>query len=344
MKSAAKRNLFLFGVPGKVGGAATKISALLRLLREDYRITVVLPKVQWMKDRYIRRLAGELGFACILRKSLPARTEGDALAICELDFFTSGTAERVKRAGLRLFWSNEMMWAFKGEREAVRKGWIDKVLFASEFQAREFAELYAGVPQAVTGNYISPDEFRFKERRNAAFTIGRLSRPDPVKFPADFPVFYEELGIGDARFRVMAWDAQLRKIYSWHRFDARWDLLAMEKEGTEKFLHSLDLFVYPLGHRFLESWGRSTVEAMLTGAIPVVPRGHQFHKLLVSGESGFLCGAFSEYFDCVRELHANYPLRRRMAERCRRHAVEALCRAESHREVWLSALDFEGGA
>ena len=31
----------------------------------------------------------------------------------------------------------------------------------------------------------------------------------------------------------------------------------------------LDLFVYPLGHQFIESWGRVVAEAMLTGCVPI---------------------------------------------------------------------------
>jgi hypothetical protein len=31
-----------------------------------------------------------------------------------------------------------MMWEFKGEREAVKAGLVDKVLFVSDFQAAHF--------------------------------------------------------------------------------------------------------------------------------------------------------------------------------------------------------------
>jgi hypothetical protein len=38
-------NLFLFGVPGRIGGAATKIAHLIKLLHQDFRITLVVPAV-----------------------------------------------------------------------------------------------------------------------------------------------------------------------------------------------------------------------------------------------------------------------------------------------------------
>ena len=83
----------------------------------------------------------------------------------------------------------------------------------------------------------------------------------------------------------------MRDAYKHHRFDRRWDLLPKEAESQVEFLHSLDLFVYSLGPTFRESWGRSTVEAMLTGAVPLVPKGggHHLENLIPHGQGGFLC-------------------------------------------------------
>jgi hypothetical protein len=66
--------------------------------------------------------------------------------------------------------------------------------------------------------------------------------------------------------------------------------VAAGEEGIRaEVSHSLDLFVYLLGHRIKESWGRAVVEGMLTGCVPVLPAGHQFHKLTAHRESGFIC-------------------------------------------------------
>ena len=137
----------------------------------------------------------------------------------------------------------------------------------------------------------------------------------------------------------MAWSRKLSQKYCWHNFDERWDLLSSEAEPSVSFLHSLDLFVYPLGHNFTESWGRSTVEAMLTGAIPLVPEGHNFGELIVHGETGFVCGDFLEYQEHAQRLACEPATRRELSLACRDHAVTALCDADQHREVWLEALD-----
>jgi len=159
-----------------------------------------------------------------------------------------------------------------------------------------------------------------------------------LKYPEDFPVFYERLDLPEARFRVMAWDDKLAHKYRWHRFDHHWDLLKAEKESQVEFLYSLDLFVYPLGHRFRESWGRSTVEAMLTGCIPLVPAGHNFENLLLHGKTGFICKDFLEYKEAARELCLEWPKRQSMARACREHAETKLCNKQEHLKLWLEAL------
>lgn len=333
-----KEPLYIFGVPGKVGGAATKIRHLIYLLKDVYTITVVLNHVSWMKCKDVTRFLDSQNAKYCLMRDLPTKTDAKALVICELDFFKSGRARQLKSRGMKVIFSNEMMWLFEGEEAAVKEGLVDKVLFVSDFQACSFAAIYSGVPSAIPGNYVAPEDFSFVERTNARFTLGRLSRPDMDKYPEDFPVFYEEFGIRDARFRVMAWDEKLARKYRWHRFSDAWDLLPAGKEDTERFLQSLDLFVYPLGHRVKESWGRSTVEAMLTGCIPLVPIGHQFHCLIEPGEAGYLCDSFESFRNRVLELHDDHALRRRMSRNCAEHARAALCNADQHREVWMRAL------
>ena len=330
--------LFVFGTPGKIGGAATKIRHLLHLVRNNFDITVVFNNISWLRNKPITGFLDRLNIPYILLKDIPVCIDGTALVICEPFFFESGAAQTVKQRGLRLVFSNEMMWAFKGEAEAVKAGLIDKVLFVSAFQAAVFSQMYHGIPSAIPGNYVAPEDFEFKERNNATFTIGRLSRPDPDKYPENFPVFYEQFMLRDVKFRVMAWSDQLKKKYRWHRFGPEWELLGRQKEDTEKFLHSLDLFVYPLGHLFKESWGRSTVEAMLTGCVPLVPVGHQFHNIMVHGESGFICNSFADYREIVHELHDNYPLRQKLSRQCAEHARTKVCNSDEHRKIWIEAL------
>ncbi len=333
-------SLYILGVPGNIGGASTKMAHLIRLLHKDFKITVVVPEIGFVKDKQLKRLLETYAIPALMLKDLPKKLDGVALAICDRHFFSSGAAREVKTRGLRLVWSNEMMFGFQGEAEAAKEGLIDRVLFVSEFQANKFADMYRGVPAFQTGNYIDPDDYAWRQRRDPIFTLGRLSRDDPQKYPLDFPVFYEELGLKEVRYRVMAWSKEVGRQYRWHRFGPEWELLSANKEPAREFLYSLDLFLYPIGHRIKESWGRAVVEAMLTGCVPVVPAGHQFHKLLVHGESGFICQEYREYKACVRELYANHPFRRKISRQCAEHARARLCDPEAHRRTWLEALSF----
>jgi glycosyltransferase involved in cell wall biosynthesis len=337
---ADQPNLFYFGWPSYYGGADTKADHLFRLLCADFDITVV-PNLRWqLEQRDWTSYFDHLGIRYLAREDLPSRLEGVALSLCNDTFFTDGICEDAKSRGLKTVWSAEMAWSHPGERVAISAGLIDRLLYVSDVQKRALDyESYCDVPTRITGNYIDPDAFPFHQRDAAQLTIGRLSRADPAKFPADFPTFYEQLQIPGTRFRVMAWSRQLDELYRWHTFDDRWDLLAPMAETQLNFLRSLDLFVYPLGPDVTESWGRSTVEAMLTGAIPLVPDGHNFAQLILHGDTGFICSDFEEYQKHAQELAADREYRHEMSRACHEHAVNKICNREEHRKIWVEALD-----
>jgi glycosyltransferase involved in cell wall biosynthesis len=342
-KPAEHRNpiLNVFGVPGPIGGASTKIRDLLRMLGCDYSIRVFVRDPGFLKDQGMRKFLREINVPIFLWNDFSGCRGEIALGICEGGFFCTGLARRLKESGLHVVWSNEMMWEFSGETQAVKEGLIDRVLFLSEIQRQSFTPLYDNVDQVIIRNHITPKDFPYMERSNPTFTIGRLSRPDPVKFPMDFPVFYEELRLDDVKFRIQAWDSEMEKKFSWHRFDSRWEFLKPNKIPAAKFLQSLDLFLYPLGHQFVESWGRVVAEAMLTGCVPVVPSGHQFHNIFRHGEHGFICNNFDEYREVVHELHDHASLRREMGRKAADYARYELFDHEKHKQMWIDALTFD---
>lgn len=330
--------LYFFNWPSHVGGADTKLVHLLLLLRKHCLITVVPNDESRLREREWMKFLDRLGVRATVLGRLGRELEGFAISLCNGRFFSDRIAHRAKEKGLKIIWSSEMMWHHPGELDAVREGIIDHVLYVSDFQKAALAPGYGALPSSITGNYIDPREFPFAERRNATFTIGRLSRPAWEKYPEDFPVFYESLALPDTGFRVMAWSDELARKYGWHRWDERWELLREREETQVAFLHSLDLFVYPLGHTFRESWGRSTVEAMLTGCVPLVPRGHQFECLIEHGESGFLCGEFAEWQEHALRLRMDCGYRQRIARQAHECAAGRLCSEEAHRRVWLEML------
>ena len=130
---------------------------MLRLLHRDFHITVVAPEISVCRDKEVRGIVGRYSIPLATLKDLPRDLSGVALGICDRDFFSAGRARELKARGAKVVWSNEMMWAFKGEAEVGAEGLVDKVLFVSEFQANASAEIYKGVPHFNTGNYIDPE-------------------------------------------------------------------------------------------------------------------------------------------------------------------------------------------
>ena len=336
--------VFIFGWPSFVGGADTKLHHLLVLLRGHCEITVVPTWPRQLHQKLWTDIMDELGVKYCRFDHLPDKLEGVGFGMCNPRFFKGGIARRAKEKGLRIIWSSEMMWHFEGELDAFKEGLVDHVLYVSDFQREALAPGAGKIPGAITGNYIDPGYFPMRQRDPRRLVIGRLSRPDPDKFPEDFPVFYECLDLKDVRFRVMAWSPQLAAKYRWHHFDHRWDLLRTKQEPQADFLQSLDLFVYPLGHRFRESWGRATVEAMLTGCIPLVPRGHFFESLIEHEKSGFLCAEFADYQKYARMLAEDPALRGSVSRQCRHHAEKELCDREKHRQLWMQVFAPAGDA
>lgn len=357
-------NIYWFNWPSPIGGADTKFAHLLRLLRSDYKITVVPNDASYLQTEWTAELQS-LGIAIKLMQELPETLDGWAISLCNKFFFVNGMAAEMKRRGLRVVWSGEMMWHFSQEEKAIQSGLIDKILYVSDAQrvalepgyqsfvdadsAGEGEEPWFGclegkrrsLPWVNTGNYIDPELFPFVQRGNrppsTPFAIGRLSRPDPTKFPDDFPKFYERLGLENpVKFRVMAWSDELTERWSEHHFDERWELLPPASIPTVEFLHSLDLLVYNTSQRFQESWGRAVVESMLTGAVPILPKGqgHHLEKLVEHGVSGFLCDNPIQYGSFARMLQESVDLLKKMSLAAHLHAKNNLCNSEEHRRWW----------
>jgi len=373
-KRRAMPPLYFFNWPSPVGGADTKFAHLLPLLCEEAEVTVVPNDARRLAEPGWREWMASLGIKVCLLEQLPERLEGWAVSLCNAAFFGSGLWNEARRRGLKIAWSSEMMWHFRAELGAVLFGWVDLILYVSPVQRAALEPGYrqalaggvtppepasltdpdacAGVLRtgngrtlrwAMPGNYIAPARFPF-QRRGAGgrpFTIGRLSRPDPDKFPDDFPASYERLGLKEpCRFRVMAWSERLQERWAEHEFDHRWELLPQAAEPAVDFLHSLDVLVYEVSPRFSESWGRAVVEAMLTGAVPLVPAGERHHlrHLVPHGAAGFHCDGPGDYSRYARLLQDEPARLAAMSQAARQWAETRLCNAGEHLALWRRAF------
>ncbi len=330
--------LFVFTWPSYLGGADTRIAHTLKLWSEFMDVTVIPNTAAKLDQKDWTSYLDSINVKYTMIENIPDKIDGFAISMCNDRFFVDGKAKKMKDKGAYIIWSAEMMWHHQGEIEAVLDETVDCVLYTSEINKKYLSPGYkkrkSPIDSYVVDNYIDPDFFPHKIRHNTNFTVGRLSRADNLKYPENFPLFYESLELKNPKFRIMGWNDYLSNKYSWHKFDSKWEFLKEQQESQLDFLHSLDLFVYPLGHNFIESWGRSTVEAMLTGIPVVVPVGHNFANIVEHGKSGFICNTFQDFKSACQHLQANPNRRRDMGDYAANSCREKLCNKESHVAKW----------
>lgn len=95
-------------------------------------------------------------------------------------------------------------------------------------------------------------------------TIGRHGRADALKFPATGPKIDAALPASEnVRVRVLGCPAEDLAAKGAH--PERWEVLPFGSEPVVDFLNSLDIFTYHYHPNWLESFGRTIVEAALCG-------------------------------------------------------------------------------
>jgi hypothetical protein len=129
--------------------------------------------------------------------------------------------------------------------------------------------------------------------------IGRHSRPDPLKWPDDRERILEVYP-DDPRYlvRILGGGAFLRELVG--VYPRNWQVLAFNEITPQRFLATIDFFVYYHHSRWVEAFGRTVLEAMASGALCILPPG--FRNLF---ENGAVYAEPAEVRELVRRLHVN---------------------------------------
>ena len=129
--------------------------------------------------------------------------------------------------------------------------------------------------------------------------IGRHSRPDALKWPDDAATILAAYPDDPSYIvRILGGGPFLRDLVG--MYPPNWQVWPFNAIPPERFLSTVDFFVYFHHSQWVEAFGRSIVEAMASGAVAILPR--QFETLF--GE-GAIYAEPSEVRDLVRQLHAD---------------------------------------
>jgi UDP:flavonoid glycosyltransferase YjiC (YdhE family) len=103
--------------------------------------------------------------------------------------------------------------------------------------------------------------------------IGRHSRPDPLKWPADRTAVLEVYP-DDPRYlvRILGAGPFLDQVLGGPP-PAAWEVLAFTPGAAPAFLRRLDFYLYYHHPRWVEAFGRTVLEAMAAGCAVILPPG-----------------------------------------------------------------------
>lgn len=338
-----KPKLVILQWPSDLGGADTRLIDLLKLLHADWDITCVPNDPFRLTEEKHVSFLNSLGIKYCLLDQLPHRYEGVAFSCCNFRLFTeSWRIKAVKDRGMKLIWANDMMWQDKEEINVITQGLVDLVLFTSDFhKSMLLPKIASSNPMqrhAILPNYFDADSWSEKKNRNESnrLVIGKSSRADWLKYPDDFPLFYERLG-DDISFDILGWSTELGKKYAWHNFDSRWNLRNASSIPVKDWLEKIDLFLYCSHYKFIENQSRSVVEAMLSGVPVVAPRKYNFPNMIWDRRCGWLWDTLDELREGI-ELMKDPLSREIFSKRSRSWALDIWCNSEEAKNKWNACV------
>lgn len=199
-----------------------------------------------------------------------------------------------------------------------------EIVFCSEFLKQQ-----VGLPGTVETSLIDLDELTLANRSvTEPFTIGRVSRADPLKHHPDDLGFYEKLASAGYKVRIMGATEEMQEAV---RGNDALEMLSPNVVALNTFLNSLDVFFYRTDPAWQEPWGRVVTEAMACG-LPVVGSGGGYAAIIRNGENGFIFQDEDDAKRIIDELHASPRYRARVGKSARQ-TIEDLVSNSARKEI-----------
>jgi glycosyltransferase involved in cell wall biosynthesis len=192
-----------------------------------------------------------------------------------------------------------------------------EVVTASE-GLREHLE---GLNVAFSGSepsWIDLSRFRTSERAvsEGPLRVGRLSRDVPEKFHTGAADLFRACAQRGCRVRIMGGTVLTSQLAT----DPEIELLPAGEVSAEAFLEDMDVFLYRTHDEWMEAFGRSVVEAMACGVVPVAHARGGYAEVIRHGENGALFEQDEEALEWVDRLDGDRGLLERMSRAARQTA------------------------
>lgn len=309
------REIWVYGFPSLYGGADTELDHLIDLWRRhDVGVTLV---TDGPPDALMLRSV--LARGCKVRGYRPAIFKDRILlSLCNGEFLRR--LPEIHSAGkpALTLWANCMTWTFPAEVEAHRQGLIDLHLFQSRYQEgmlRPSLEAFHPV-QSLEGYcpWFNADRLPFRPLPVIDhFAMGRISRDDAAKFPADmWRTFAKVSSPVPTRALVLGYGPNARSKCGnppdWLDWQT-WEPGAIPAADLYRRLHCL---IHRTGGS-RENWPRTVIEAMAAGVPVIAERDYGLPEMIEDGVTGFLCGSSDEMSFRASELAFNESGRLAMA-------------------------------
>lgn len=318
--------IFVIGCPHDVGGAGPHCWHTARLWR-DFGVDVHFIPVSPVEPLWQERLLSigcEIDYHLIGNgvsqiRNIKGLSGGIVVAFCNAGFLEIVPQLRV--LGCKTLWLGCMNWLHGEEKKHYERwGPFDRYVFQSQYQQQCLEEQlvrygYNKYRMVRIPSPISVDEYPFNpcpHDYNEPFCIGRISRPDPVKYVNNMWEIYGGIKT-NIRARVMAWDESLEKFIGRPPLWA--ECLAKGVEPAAEFLSTLHCMVQ-IGQT-KENRPRSCLEAMACGTPVVAPNEGGWKELIRHGHNGFLCNGPDEVGYYVTVLANDEGQRLEMAKTAR---------------------------
>jgi UDP:flavonoid glycosyltransferase YjiC (YdhE family)/glycosyltransferase involved in cell wall biosynthesis len=300
-----------------LGGSELAALALHAGLRE--RVEVRL----WTPTTADPRLVAQLPITRI-DTFTGASPQGGTLIIAGSYFVIGEWLERARPARCILYYNTVVGPGLKMHAlDRLRAAGIDpEIVYCSRSVAR-----WVGVPGTIFPSRIDVKKFRpYDGPVRSTFTVGRLSRDVPEKHHPEDPDLYRTLAARGVFVTVMGGTC-LAPFAASASEGIR--LLPAGAQDAERYLHTLDCFLYRTSTDWYEAAGRVVCEAMACGLPVVCGRAGGYSEWIEHGIDGFLFDSNEEAEAIVLSLRNDASLRQRIG-RAARARTEKLFSAEAN--------------